>query len=211
LQVWTHSLKKGPRKKLSLQHHIMAHAPVIFARDGSVKQNLPMTMTTVGDEYLYTMDNLAAALDRFKDLDVYDKSLIIITGDHGHFLSSNPEWHAGTDFAASALGANWRYAGMYNPAILIKRPHAKGGLRIRPAPLALADIRGIITRYLDSPADMSSTALDMNDAEKRENVVFVARKDSARNFWFSAGHEKLIFRGNVTALPAAFDQMRQKP
>lgn len=212
LVKWTGALQVGAEPlKLIIQHHMVAHTPVLFTRTGDISQNQASTVETVSVEYLYAMDLVGRSLDRLKVMGVYDSSLIVVVGDHGHFLSAMAGNDA-PDFASHEKGLVYRWAGMYNPAMLIKRPGAKGPMRFSAAPLALQDVRAIINAYLQKPGgEIKESVLDTPPDERRRNTVFTSRKNITRLYWFTDLHERLDFHGNVTALPKALLEFGREP
>ncbi|MFK4618060.1 hypothetical protein ACFLEY_05325 [Bradyrhizobium sp. YCK136] len=206
LQRWSSRLSLGPAKKLFFQHHIMAHAPVLFGKDGSIHENTTTSLESVSGEYVYTMQGVAASLERMRALGVYDKSLVIITGDHGHYLSASATARDDFPFDAAYKGENWQAAGMYNAAVLVKPPNSRGRVSYVESSFSLSDVRSVVSCYLKElqACDRASVMAIANG--RRSNTVYLSSSASVRNYWFSDQHEPIQVEGNIAALPMALKQ-----
>jgi len=73
-------------KALFAMHSYVTHPPILWNSSGRERRNIVAVNSKYAlDELKYILGQLAGLWDRLKRLGVYDKSLIIIAGDHGTF------------------------------------------------------------------------------------------------------------------------------
>ncbi len=211
---WTTNSRIGKdRKKLFFVHNFLTHSPIVYDRTGQRYvdiQKYPWTHDNLLEEIGYSLDLLNNVFDRMKSLGIYDDALIIIIGDHGHFMGYHtPDVYAGVeDFQGHKSGVNFRPVTMYNPAMLIKPPRSHSGSISHDA-IGLIDVRAIVNAYLQT----GEVKLDKILADQRRTQpsipVMTCLKES--NAYFSTDCHQLIYvQGNVSALPALFEQLDAK-
>jgi hypothetical protein len=116
----------------------------------------------------------AIFLERLKQMEVYDNSLIFIVGDHGSGAATriNPSPYG------DQLNRNGPYKGSFRgfksagiPLILAKRMKAKGPLRTSDAPVALGDMPQTVVEELGLNAKFPGESMfRVKEGEDRERI-----------------------------------------
>jgi hypothetical protein len=150
------------------------------------------------------MSLLGTLFEKMKGLGIYDQSLIIIAGDHGHFMGYyHPANYTGVeDFRGFVQGGNFRPATMYNPAVLIKPPSAAAG-GVSHAAVGLTDVRSIIAEYLLSGRVDPKPIIAKRREQSGLPVAICTHEVDA--YSSAACHQIVTTSGNVSTLPAIFE------
>jgi hypothetical protein len=77
---------------LKFHHYIITHTPLRYSGDCSYDEQAPQNLEFTKSEITCILREFSKMLAKLKDLGVYDKSLIILTSDHGYtkYLASSP-------------------------------------------------------------------------------------------------------------------------
>lgn len=167
---------------------------------------LELNVENYWDEMAFFVGQLNRLLEHMKRVGVYDKSLIIVIGDHGHFIGDQDSLYTypgAEDFEGHQNGPWARTAAMYNAAILIKPPGKEGSLQISRAASSTLGIRSLIKRYL---ADETSDLLNGFEILGKSKVVAFKDNISSNPYEISNDHVVLEFAGNVSSLAQQFEQ-----
>ncbi len=117
----------------------------------------------------------AIFLERLRQLNVYDESLIFIVGDHGSGV-------AGAVINMTPYSENFNKGGPYPgnfrtfkagaiPMVLVKRMHATGGLKTSDAPVCLGDIPQTVVDELGLEAAFPGASMfRVGEHEERERI-----------------------------------------
>lgn len=195
------------QNKIFLIHNFVPHAPTAtydetgYARSASGDQDLAY----LGETSLF-LKSMGQIVSQLKTLGLYDEALVIITGDHGHFEGARQSLlqnYPGAEDLNRPTNSVWaRGAKMYNPAILVKPPHATGALSISRAPASITHIRAMVDAGLNkksfSPdqvlADAFATTQDM------DVVVFTNDVQDAPPYQSAKSHVVIKSEGNASTL-----------
>ena len=193
------------KDKILFFHSMIPHVPIVFKRQNLESmplflKPLELTVENYWEEMAFFLGQLTHLFDHMKRLGIYDKSLIIVTGDHGHPIGTQPSLddHPGsTDFEVFQKGT-WTYiAGMYNAAILIKPPLQSGKLKISKAAASTLGLRPLIKQYL---TDEASDLLKNFEILGKNKVVVFKNNVTPDPYGYPDNHVVFEFRGNVSAL-----------
>lgn len=200
------------KNKMLFLHSMVPHAPTIFTR--SHLKTMPSFLSpsdsqdieAYWEEMGFFLAQLTELLNHMKKLGIYDKSLIIITGDHGHFISDQEKLknYTGIEDLDVATKGPWaRAVGMYNAAILIKPPLARSPLAISRVASSTLGLRALVKRYLEKK---SPDILKEFEILRKNKVVVFKNKISSNPYQSSDDHMVLEFEGNVSSLAQLFEE-----
>jgi hypothetical protein len=205
--------KIGPsQNKLIYIHSLVPHVPITFG-PADLKETrqrpepLGLKVENYWNEMNFFMGQVRALVDHMKEIGIYDKSLIIITGDHGHLIGENEDLYKnnkGTeDFAGSTKTVWGRAASMYNAAILVKPPYQSKPMAISRETASTMGIRPLINAYIkatDNPTDVLAT-FKIGGANK---VVLFKDQVKSNPYLESNDHVVCELNGNVATLVTKF-------
>ncbi len=212
------TIGKSPNRLIYI-HNMVPHAPTGFIckNERATENDIRAVADTVENYWLETsffLGQVRDVLEQMKKIGVYNNSLIIITGDHGHFICNKPElykYNVGTEDFYGADQGPWRRAvGMYNAAILIKPPLDSEPLKISRASASTTGIRSVVQTYL---RENDATKVNFQDVFQKNSKIkiIVFDKDIKSNPYFTADdHVEHKFEGNVADLRTVFVQERNK-
>lgn len=202
---------KQPRK-LIFHHNFIPHSPNYYGLENlSIPKfdwrPMPFDVESYLEETSFFFEKLVNLLNHMKKLGIYNNSLVIVLGDHGHFAGEKRELYnhapGASDFHGWEAGGWARAACMYNAAMLVKPPFNKQSLRIRHDPLSLVDVRGFLESYFQiGPLDFHSQIL--TKPADRMNEVVVFRENAKDPYKFADDHVVFRFRGNASNLAQSF-------
>lgn len=207
---WRARMTIGPAAdNILVVHSMLPHVPFLYQADGSEGRSLPWSFATATDELYFVVREMGRTFARLRELGAFDRSMIIVAGDHGHLICSDLDPGQGAENlpGGNISGGNYRPACMFNPAILIK-PQGARGLTLTQAPAGIGDIREIIRMHLDgrdrgiSASDLVRAARDLNGPIP---TVVICRQRSDPHYQ-STDFEFIHSEGNVTELPGKFER-----
>lgn len=144
---WTKRAHIGKdENRMFFVHSFLTQSPVSYNREGQRLKKTALQRDpreALHEEILFSLDVLSALFEKMKSLGIYDDAMIVIAADHGHPLGHDP-----VNLDPPKTPANIYPPTMYNPAIMIKPPRAKGG-GISHATIGLVDLRAIIRTSLN--------------------------------------------------------------
>lgn len=145
------SVDEKMEKAFIIQHLFGVHKPYTINADAQIVEESTMTETGMG---LITIVN--EYLQQLKELNVYDKSTIIITADHG-------AW----------------YGGDTQPIYFIKkRNETHDGILMNSAPISADDFQATILSILEKDYSEYGTSIyDWNEEDERERTVYMPMID----------------------------------
>jgi hypothetical protein len=123
--TWIKGLRRGDIQKKNFHYNFnyMSHVEVLFEEDGRVNFQLSHTYENQVNEFFYTLSLYSQFFRKLKTLGVYDSALIVLLSDHGSYFSKG---------------------GVYNNALFVKRPFAKGELRVSKEQVNNYDINKLL-------------------------------------------------------------------
>jgi len=196
--------------KITVVHNMITHSPNFYSMKHLSNPKLdwkPFPLDTLHymDELSFFFYKLEQIITHMKDIGIYDESLIIISGDHGHFAGKNTDLYirypGAKDFLGFESGPWARSATMYNPAILIKPPNSRGSFSISHDSLSTLDLRSMIKSVLLN----RDVLKNLGDLTERKNIVIVFRDDAKSNpYSVNDDHILFPFHGNASNLALEF-------
>lgn len=143
---WIDRLEVGARRPVYKQVHVgLPHLPIVLDADCAFTGVVQADREAYLDQCRCTMRLLGDFLDRLRQLDLYDRSLILITSDHG--IHQPPR-----GYVAASGGEDWgTIAGSAMALLLVKPFDATGDLTISRAPSALSDFPATVMEQLGLP------------------------------------------------------------
>ena len=200
-------------KKLLFQHNFITHSPNYFAVENLRNAKLawrpkPFTVENYFEETEFFFRKLGELISHFKHIGIYDRALIVITGDHGHFIGNNSQLYTtmpgSEDFAGFEAGGWSRAACMYNPAVLIKLPGRTASFELRRSAMSVTQLRPLIAKYVGSySSEEMSEYLDGLPDKVNQIAVFKPDVDSDP-YQSPEDHVLLTVAGNVSDLAQSF-------
>lgn len=149
--LWNQLLEEGrtasPTATYKFIHVYTSHSPWVLDEDCQplTKERYDDTSMAVRylDQCACTVSRLVATLERLDALGIYDRTMIVVTADHGskaRLLAATPAWR------------NLPDVNRVFPLLLIKPFAARGTLRTSDAQASLVDLPRTICNALDVPS-----------------------------------------------------------
>ena len=136
LREWTEHMRvvDGP-PRFKWYHYIGTHLPAQWDRRCHLLRNLKHNRESAAGQTYCVLSGLAAFLDRLRELDIYDQTAIVISGDHGTNL-------APYDLVGEPANASLYHniVGQARPALLVKTLANRNPLAYNSAPTSLIDV-----------------------------------------------------------------------
>jgi hypothetical protein len=131
-------------------HLMLSHNPIVANEEcGYAGRVLPTVRNTVKIQAMCSLVELKRLFDRMKQAGIYEKSLIILMGDHGAWVAP-----PGLKGKMSSDGKSIEifdpgFVALSQPLLAIKRPGAKGALQFSDAPSWIIDTAATIADVLN--------------------------------------------------------------
>ena len=193
LKYLTENIRVKKEKPVYKFIHLMPpHIPLVMSMDCNYAgKSLPYTRENIKTQSRCTLNHLIETLDELRSVGIYDKSLIIVHGDHGNKIPLNNR------NSKERLGETGfeKIMGVALPLMLIKPPHNNGALRTSNAQVMLTDIPATISSILDIDEEFPGcSVLEVDPKQDRERRFYYHDWDqhSWRNSYFSKFVEYLI-------------------
>jgi len=119
-------------------HHAGAHAPLLFDHNCNYVGTQPINWDNQREQVTCTLVQLETMIQALKKNDVYDRTMIVINGDHGtpSLPPSLP--------TQSGNGISRKLMGKASTLMLIKPPDVRGPLHFSDKPVTIGDIPATI-------------------------------------------------------------------
>ena len=145
-------------------HYVGTHVPPHWDASCNLKRNLEAVPANYVAQARCVLEGIAGFVDALKSAGIYNKTAVIVSGDHGH-----------NTVPADQLGHPFNF-GMYDPllgtgrpAMLVKAPGSKGALRFNDAPADLLNIAPTARSLAGLPAN-GPTVFDVTPATGRDRT-----------------------------------------
>jgi hypothetical protein len=149
-------------------HVALPHPPLVLDGDCGFPGQQPMTLDTYTQQARCTLVVVRRFLDRLRSLQSYDRSIILLTSDHGWNVPGPDHPLRGIETPAGALDHIGTGA---MPILAIKPADGSGPMQTSYAPTSLTDIPATILDLLGLPADelpgTSAFRIDPNAPRRR--------------------------------------------
>jgi hypothetical protein len=165
-------------------HVAIPHPPLVLDAECRFTGRQRWSPRAYADQARCGVTLVERLLDRLRDLGLYDRSVIIVTADHGWRLRDDVDPLQATATPAGAL------EGLIAPAmplLAVKPPAAAGPLRISEAPTTISDIPATILDLLGLPAELpGESVFRLEEGASRSRVY-------AHHPWDNAGWQQPYF------------------
>lgn len=188
--------------KLIVQHNLFPHAP--HARWQEVNNEVTFEPVEQNDyaaymaEINFFFERIHDLIIHMKELNIYDKSLIIIVADHGH--PAPPMAGSPTDWLREMDNRGfWAYpASSYNPAFLIKCPNASyNQMQISEEYITNLSVRKIIRGYVDGEHNYDKIL-----EEQDKTIVLIEKDTEIHPFYGRPAHVSGKITGGLAEVPS---------
>jgi len=190
------------RPTYKLFHLMNTHWPlVVDGREGKCNyagQSLPIMRLTVTWQQQCVLKVVIKLLDKMKELDIYDNSLIVIMSDHGAQI---PPLRFKPQIIVDSVSFKvdpWITA-QVTPLMLIKPPKVSGVLEVSDAPTSMADTAVTIKSVLNLNEDFPGRSmLDIEPSEQRVRSHYFY--DWSREDWetdYTGPIQEFIINGSI--------------
>ena len=165
-------------------HVITPHLPVVTDADCAYAPKSAPIPEDFADQARCALSAVGTLLQRLRDLDLYDRSAIIVTSDHGHTLDLiRPEDQhplAGRSPAGPTLP---RIESWATPLLLVKPFAAQGPLQTSYAPTAITDVPATLLDLAGLPDALGrgASVLRIDPAEPRQRTYAHHRPQARPN------------------------------
>jgi hypothetical protein len=129
-------------------HVAMPHPPIVLDRECGFAGHQPMTLDTYTQQARCTLVIVGRFLERLRSLQAYDRSIILMTSDHGWNVPGPDHPLQGVETPAGALDQIGTGA---MPILAVKPAGRSGPLQTSYAPTSLTDIPATILDLLGLP------------------------------------------------------------
>ena len=185
----------------ALLHAITPHYPIVVDADCRyLRKRLPVSADSFDAQARCALSSVQALLDRLRSLDLYDRTAVVVTSDHG-LAALTPGDHPlrGVRSPAGALDG---IATDATPLLAIKPFGARGPLRTSDAPTAMTDLPATLLDLAELPNTLrrGTSVLALDPAAPRERT-YAHYEWGMRNGWASPYFDVLhVFsvNGHVT-------------
>lgn len=158
-------VEKHIDKKFIWFHSLQTHYPVRFTKDGVF--SLDLTPDDVYGEIVDALTMVGRLIDRLKELNIYDNSLIFIISDHGFLpLPKMKSLNAEKNYLLYPISMPLVRLGQYSPLLMMKPPHRNEPLGYSDSAAALIDIRKTINEFTSSGRGEPFTGVNLLDFAK---------------------------------------------
>ena len=166
----------------TLLHVITPHFPVVTDADCAYAPNGSPTPEDFANQARCALSSVRTLLQRLRDLDLYDRSAIIVTSDHGAdltFIEPEDE-HPLRGIQSPARVTLPRVESWATPLLLVKPFAAQGPLQTSYAPTAITDVPATLLDLAGLPDALGRgvSVLRIDPAEPRQRTY--AHHRSAR-------------------------------
>ena len=162
----------GDSPAYSFLHLITPHPPIATDADCAYVAGQPtVTRTRYLQQARCALAVVQALLDRLRALDLYDRSAIVVTSDHG--MDMFPPRDSPLHAASSPSGASMaRIMLDATPLLLIKPLGARGPLEMSHVPAAMSDLPATLLDLADLPntLERGTSVLALDPATPRERT-----------------------------------------
>jgi hypothetical protein len=164
----THIGRDAPTFKIL--HAGGGHGPFVLDADCNKVPSRPYSRASYEEQMRCSMKQTQALLDRLRGLGIYDRSLIVVAGDHG------------ASFGARMFGSHGLTTARLSrsrPLLAIKWPGGEGGLHRSGVPASLEDIAPTIAAVAGIDANLPGrdlAKLARGEKRRRSYGLYVLRK-----------------------------------
>ena len=183
-----------------LIHVMNTHWPMVV--NGNCEYaggSLPRNRMTVTTQSRCSLDAVIRILDKMKELEIYDNSLIVIMADHGAGLRPYDVKPTTAENGEDAVLMNPQVVSMATPLMAIKPPGASGPFQVSTVPSTYVDTAITIASILGLESEFDGRSMfELRPGEQRErrHYLHAWRRDEWDTEYFGPIQE-LIVNGSV--------------
>ena len=142
----------------TLVHVLTPHVPVVTDADCNYGLNKTPTPKDYANQARCALSAIRALFDRLRALDLYDRSAIIVTSDHGEDLFMPEDKHPMGGMRSPAGVTLAKIEPFATPLLLVKPFAAQGPLQTSYAPTSITDIPATVLDLVDFPNSLGRGA-----------------------------------------------------
>ena len=177
LREWIDNMSVvGPTPRFKLYHYIGTHIPARWDASCTYSDELEQNREQYYDQSICILTGIANFADKLRELNIFDQTAIIISGDHGIYIDPDDlqGLPANGSLEKGLLGAA-------RPALLVKTLKNRDSLQISTAPTSLLDIAPTALDMVGLKADDSGqSAMTIEPASQRPRLF---NRYSYEEFW----------------------------
>ncbi len=188
---------------ITVVHNFIPHTPIYFPKSEEINEVSTSTEkefnpTNYYSELNFFYQELNKLFVSLKKNGVYDNSLIIVVGDHGHFISRELSLYKfpmkKNELPGYETGPWERTIAMYNPLIMVKPPLANSKPIISSFGMNITNIKDLVNQFING----QNILLDNYLKDNQEIIVFNNFKKNP--YFFTDDHKIIKFSGNINNL-----------
>jgi len=177
LREWTDNMVvAGPQPRYKWYHYIGAHIPPRWNADCVFNRELERTRQQYYDQSLCVLKGIARFSEKLREHGIFDKTAIIITGDHG--VNIEPDDNQGIKANASLYAG---VMGAARPALMIKPLQAQEAFQVSDLPTSLIDIAPTALDLVGLDSTGNGQSILALDPEPERNRIF--NRYTSAEFW----------------------------
>ena len=156
----------------TLLHLSTPHLPVVTDEDCSYAYNPTPIPEDYADQARCALSAVGALFDRLRALDLYDRSAIIVTSDHGLDLFMPEDRHPLRHMRTPARTTLAKIEPDATPVLLVKPVDAHGPLQTSFAPTSITDVSATLLDLVGLPNALGhgTSVLRIDPAEPRQRM-----------------------------------------
>ena len=185
-------------------HVITPHLPVVTDADCAYAPKSAPIPEDFADQARCALSAVGTLLQRLRDLDLYDRSAIIVTSDHGHTVDLiRPEDQHPLVGRSPAGPTLPRIESWAAPLLLVKPFAAQGPLQTSYAPTAITDVPATLLDLAGLPDALGrgASVLRIDPAEPRQRTYAHHRPQARPNPFYDVLYVFAV-NGQITDLDA---------
>ena len=188
---------------ITVVHNFIPHTPIYFPKSEGINEvstsiEKEFNPNNYYSELNFFYQELNRLFDKLKKNGVYDNSLIIVLGDHGHFISRELNLYKfplkKNELPGYETGPWERTIAMYNPLIMVKPPLANSKPIISSFGMNITSIRDLVNQFING----KNILLNNYSNDNQEIIVFKEAKKSP--YFYTEDHKLIKFSGNINNL-----------
>ncbi len=178
IREWTDNIKVVdglPRYKW--YHYIGTHEPPQWDTECSFNRNLERTRESYKQQTYCVLTGIAQFLNKLKDEDIYDRTAVVISGDHGLYT---PSYDLNGDIRNDIIYSR-RFLSIARPAFMVKELDNNKPLKYNDHPTSMIDVALTALDLVDLSGNFEGvSAFSLGPDIKRERQFLLINK---KLFW----------------------------
>lgn len=206
------SVKSEDMRSLFIWDYTL-HGPIALTQDGETYEPvLYVDENSFIEEFVFEFSQLDTLFSYLKENNIYDDSLIVVVGDHGHPVSEiAANYDDIEDFSNGyETYGNQKAIGVYNVALCVKPPYAKGSAQITHDDAWNGDIRAIVDYYIKNFEYKDPLEVIANIREEKPIVGVLYSPGYVHEDQTSSASHQTVEVSSLYDIAPAFEAMQNK-